>query len=168
MKYLISAAVAAAALAVSAAGAQAQTWYGSVGASRTDSGELSFGMVEGRLGARINDNFGVEAEAGFGITEDDYLGVDVKIKRSLGLAAVVYMPISENTDLFARLGFANAEFEASTGGVTANEADDAVLLGLGGQYFWAGNNGVRYEVTHYEYDMGGGSDAIALSYVRKF
>jgi hypothetical protein len=81
--------------------------------------------------------------------------------------------VSPNAELFGRIGFGvtEIEFEVSGPGFSdsASESEGTIGLGVGGQYFFDGLNGVRAEYTRYDFqDDGGDIDAVSISYVRKF
>ena len=54
-------------------------------------------------------------------------------------------------------------------GVTATDSYSGLAMGIGGQHFFDGKNGVRMDVTRHEYDeLDGGFDAVSFAYVRRF
>lgn len=123
-----------------------------------------------RASARFHRNFGVEAEAAFGMGSSDIGGVDVSMTHNYAGYAVVYWPIDDNMDLYARAGLGSTEFEFDFGGGTVvKESFDGPVMGIGGQYFFDDNNGARMDVTRHEYDaIDGGFDSVAFTYVRRF
>lgn len=165
MKKTILAAAAASALLAAPAIAQAQV-YGNIGYASVavDEADVTVGLIQGRLGAQINPYFAVEAEAGFGISDDTVSGVDVEMKYELGAFVVGKIPANENFDLFARVGYVSYEVEASAGGFTAAGAGSDAAYGVGVQGFFTANDGVRADWTSY----GGDANVWSLSYVRRF
>lgn len=164
MKNIVIA-TAAAALALAAAPAFAQTapanFYGTLGFSRVEDSGLELGAVSARAGARFADYFGVEAEAAFGVDGDT--GVD--IDRSFAAYAVGFVPVNPQFDLVARVGYGTTRVDAL--GVKTSE--ESWNYGVGGQYFFDAANGVRAEYTRYDFENGGGkADVWGVSYVRKF
>ena len=182
MKVMLSAAAAAAALfAAGAASAQMAPLYGSIGYSHygaeVDGEELNLGAITGRLGARLHPNFAVEGEGSFGVRDEEETGGG--FTASLGLNhqvlgyAVGVIPVSPNAELFGRIGYGvtELEFEITGPGIsqTASESEGTIGLGVGGNYFFDGVNGVRAEYTRYDFqDDGGDIDSVSISYVRKF
>jgi len=179
MKSLIAASTAAVALLAVAGTASAQegvSYYGNVGYSFVDANDadVTLGALGAKLGARFNPYLGVEAEAAFGVDDDSVttFGVPVKVELKHTVAAYVigFVPVSPNADLFARIGYGNSEIEASAGGVSAKADGSGVNIGVGGQYFFTGNDGVRVEYLKNSIDGDEGLEANiwSLSYVRKF
>ena len=78
-----------------------------------------------------------------GLGSSDILGVDVKMNHNIAGYAVAYLPLSEEADLFARVGYGSTEFEFDFGGLTTSDSYDGVTMGVGGQYFFDASNGVR-------------------------
>ncbi|MFZ5670094.1 MAG: outer membrane beta-barrel protein [Pseudomonadota bacterium] len=163
MKTLMVAAATAALALAAPALAQAQSVYGNLGYASVDVDPVSLGAVQGRLGVRVNDNFAVEGEAAFGVAGDDIAGVDVDLDNEFGAFLVVLAPVGENTDIFARAGFASAEVDAGPLGSTS---DDGGAYGVGIQHFFGENDGFRFDYTHYEF--GGDADSWAIAWVHRF
>jgi len=168
-KVLIAAGAACALLAVPAL-AQAETsWYANIGYTNVnvDEVDVNLGLIQGRVGVNLNPYFAVEGEAGFGIADDtvDIGGTDVDIEMNSQFAAYIVgkYPVSERFDVYARVGYATYEVEASAGGGSASDNGSDVAYGLGAQAFFTDNDGVRFDWTTY-----GDADAWSLSYVRKF
>jgi len=164
MKALVIAASAAVlALAVPAmAQAQDHQVYGSIGYANVSVDPISLGALQGRLGVNFNDHFGVEGEAAFGISDDDILGIPVELSSEFGLFGVVRLPVSENVDIFARGGWASANFDV--GGTEFDQ--DGGAYGAGVQVFFNESNGVRADYTRYEFDDS--ADVWSISFVHIF
>ena len=185
MKTLITAASALALGALLPAAALAQTaptanvgttFYGTLGYADSKTDHLNLGTVQGRIGARFGQYFGVEGELGAGVTNDKTTvgGVDIKakIQNQEAIYGVGFLPISPNFDLLARIGYGDtrAKAKASAVGVADSANGNSWNYGVGGQYHFDDTNGVRADYTREEY-TGSGSGAAnvyALSYVRKF
>jgi hypothetical protein len=165
MKKTILTATAVAALLAVPAIAQAQV-YGNVGYASVavDEADVTVGLIQGRLGVQMNPYFAVEAEAGFGISDDSVAGVDVEMKYEIGAYVVGKVPVSESFDIFARVGYVSYEVEASAGGFTAAGTGSDAAYGVGVQGFFTANDGVRADWTSY----GGDANVWSLSYVRRF
>jgi len=170
MKSLfVAAALAAAAVSASAAAAD---FYGNAGYTFIDGQGVNLGAVGGKLGWRVNPYLGVEGEAAFGVADDTVnVGVPVKVQLDHAVAAyaVGFYPVNPKFDLFARVGYGNVKIKAKAAGVSGAGDQDGWNAGVGGQYFFTANDGVRVEYTKWGFDDNGvDSDTWSASYVRKF
>lgn len=166
------------AAAVSALGAPAMaqsvspTYYGTLGYTQLDHGDGDLGAITGRLGARLNPYFGVEGEASFGVRDDDFTvaGVPVKVEHNYDVAAyaVGTLPVTPNFELFGRVGYGTTEIEAKAAGVSARGDGESWNYGVGANYFFDGQNGVRGDWTRRDFRDGGEADVYSLNYVRRF
>ncbi len=144
-------------------------------------------MISGRLGYRINDFFAVEGEAGFGLGGDDFdravpinvLGNIANVDTNVTLDVKNYyiafargiLPVSEDFDLFARIGYGQATAEADIvgtfSGFTASGSaeDDAsgLAYGVGAQFNFTESDGIRADYTRLDE-----TDIISLAYSRRF
>jgi outer membrane immunogenic protein len=181
MKVMITAAsaLALAALLPAVASAQAAntgtTFYGTLGYADTDLNSLNLGSIQGRVGARFGQYFGVEGEVAAGVKSDKVNvapGTDVKVKLESqeAIYGVGFLPLSPNFDLLARVGYGHTEGSGSLAGVSASAKGDSWNYGVGGQYSFDGKNGVRADYTRESFQSHGTDDANvwAVSYVRKF
>ena len=187
MKLLLSAAVATAALlAASAASAQTITGvYGNLGYSHItdelgDDGDedVSLGAITGRIGARVLPWLAIEGQASLGVIDEEEseggVTVTASLNHEVGVYAVGMFPVSPNADIFARAGFGLADFELEargpgTGNLRAEEDATYRALGVGGQFFWDGVNGVRGDYTYLDfYNEDAKADVFSIAYVRKF
>ena len=174
MSLVVAAAVAS--LAVPAiAGAQDSgvTGYGSVGYSHHDLEGADVGAIQGRLGARFNPYLGVEGELGFGVRKDDIDIAGVKgkaeLKNQMAIYGVGFLPVAPNADLFARIGYGKTEGKVSVPGASAKADGNSWNYGVGGQYFFDDNNGVRADYPYHDFDDDGGKANVwSVGYVRKF
>ncbi len=171
--------LATAALTLIAAPAMAQSfndpqWTGSVGYTHLDSGDESLGAITGRVGAKVSRYIGVEAEASFGVKDEDVTvaGVNGTLEHEYDAAvyAVGSVPVSPNLELFARAGYGTTSLKADIAGVSAREDGESWNYGAGANYFFDGQNGVRADWTRRDFtdDAGGEIDTYGLSFVRRF
>jgi len=142
------------------------TWF------NTEDEDVDVTGITGRFGYRLHPNFGIEAEASFGIDGDtaDVLGtpVDVDLDDQFGAYAIGFLPLGQNFELLARAGYATIDAEGTFGGFTAGVDDDGLAAGIGAQYAFTPNFGVRGEYTRYVADDDDGVDAWTLSGVWAF
>lgn len=149
--------------------------------------DVSVIMLTGRLGYRLNDFFALEGEAGFGLGGDDFdrtvpvnvqgsilnvdTNVDLKVKNyAVGFARGI-LPVSDQFDIFARIGYgqatAKADVVASLSGLTASgsaeEDADGIAYGVGAQFNFTDNDGIRADYTRLE-----DTNIISIAYSRRF
>jgi outer membrane immunogenic protein len=171
-----SAAAFAAAIVPAAASAQAMgetTVYGTAGLSRSGVDGADLGAVQGRIGARFGQYFGVEGEAATGIDKDHGYVAGTRVNRDLDHQiagyAVGYVPIQPNLDLFARVGYGNTQIKSSVAGIDSKADGDSWNYGAGAQYFFDEKNGMRVDYTRHDFKNDAGkADVASVSYVRKF
>jgi hypothetical protein len=177
MKILIAAASAAALLSLAPGLAQAQTAttgvYGSLGYANANVEDLNLGGVQGRVGYRMNNWLGVEGELAFGVKSDEMdfggVNVDFKVKHAEAIYAVGFIPLAENTDLLARIGYGHTEIEGEALGVSESAGGDGWAFGIGAQHHFDGVNGVRVDYTRHEFnDDAGSADVWSIAYTRRF
>lgn len=182
MKTLITAASALALAALIPAVASAQTanvgttFYGTLGYADSNTDHLNLGTIQGRIGARFGQHFGVEGELAAGVTNDKTTvsGVDIKakIQNQEAIYAVGFLPLNSQWDLLARIGYGDtrAKAKASAFNVADSESGNSWNYGVGAQYHFDDKNGVRADYTREEYtgSNSGAANVYAVSYVRKF
>lgn len=165
--------VAAAATPAAADVVNSTGWYVNAGGTwfNAEDEDVDVTGVTGRLGYRIHPNFGVEGEASFGIEGDtaDVLGtpVDIDLDNQYGVYAVGFLPVSTNLELIGRVGWAQIDATGSFGGFSAGVDDDGLAAGVGVQYAFTPNFGVRGEYTRLASDDDG-VNAFAISGVWAF
>jgi len=175
-KALISAAAVAATLALASA-AQAQEApttgaYVNFNVGVADSGPANLWAVQGRLGYRFHQNFGVEGEIATGVKSDDVtvagVSVDTKLKHQLAAYLVGFLPAGEKTDLIARVGYGTTKIRASAAGFSASGSDESFNFGVGVQHHFDGLNGIRADFTRHEFQDDGNANVWSIGYSRKF
>jgi len=194
MKTLIATASAVAALCALPALAQAQAQtaptgvYGTLGYTDAHSNHTDLGAIQGRLGYRIMPYAGVEGEVAFGVKKDD---VDVatalgningraELKHEAAIYGVGFLPLSDKTDILARVGYGNSRVRVNVpaqtvGGVAvpasaASDSENSWNFGVGAQHHFDGVNGVRVDYTRQEFtkDSFGHADVYSVAYTRRF
>lgn len=171
MKSLITA-LAVGAAALFGAVAHADTGgYGSLGYTYYDGDDAELGGITGRLGYRFHPNFAVEGEATIGVQDDDVqvgaVNTSVELDYAAGIYGVGFLPVTEQFDLFARIGYQTIEGEASAGALNVGADDDGFAYGAGAQYFFTERFGVRGEYTRLDGDQDE-IDTFGISGVVKF
>ncbi len=149
--------------------------------------DLSVTMINGRIGYRLNDFFALEGEAGFGLGGDnfdrtvpvDVLGTPVDVALNADLNVKNYYvgfvraiaPLSEQFEIFGRIGYGEATAEADITGsalgftATGSEEQGAsdIAYGVGAQFNFTDNDGIRADYTRLDE-----TDIISLAYSRRF
>lgn len=101
------------------------------------------------LGYKINKYLGVEGEyTGIGKVKDKVSG-SVK-GDAASIAAIGFLPLSDEFNLYGKLGVAATKTSVSSSLAPANDASKAgVTYGLGGEYNFNKNIGLRLGWDHY-------------------
>ena len=148
--------------------------YGNLNVGIADGGQADLGVIGGRLGYRFNNFLGVEGEGSWGLKGYDVpitATTDAHLKLSHEYAAygVGFLPLSPNTDLFARVGYGTTKIKASAAGVSAADSGESWNFGVGAQHHFDGVNGVRVDYTRQEFNNGGGhANVFGVAYTRRF
>lgn len=189
MKLLIAAAAAASLLPVAALAQDATATtgaYATLGYANAHTSGVDLGAIQGRLGWRFNQWFGVEGELAAGIGSDKSsqtvggvtVDTKVRLKDQEAIYGVGFLPLSTNFDLIGRIGYghqgakATASAVGSTGPITVSDKADGNSwnFGVGAQYHFDGQNGVRADYTREEFtgNASGHGDVWAVAYTRRF
>ena len=144
-------------------------------------------FLNGRLGYRVNDFFAIEGEIGFGLGGDEFdrvvpidvlgtpVNVDANISGDVDNYYIAFargiLPIADQFDIFARIGYGEATGDASvvgmvaglTGAGSVSDNVSGVAYGVGGQYNLTPNDGIRADYTRLD-----DTDIISLAYSRRF
>ena len=144
-------------------------------------------FLNGRLGYRVNDFFAIEGEIGFGLGGDEFdrvvpidvlgtpVNVDANISGDVDNYYIAFargiLPIADQFDIFARIGYGEATGEASvvgmvaglTGAGSVSDNISGVAYGVGGQYNLTANDGIRADYIRLD-----DTDIISLAYSRRF
>jgi outer membrane immunogenic protein len=159
LKSFAAGAALAAGFALAAAPAHAQSagLYVNGGYTHFDADAVELGGLTGRVGYNFTPYVGAEGEVSFGISDDG----NVELDNEIGVFAVARWPFQDRFDLFARAGVSRVEV---TGG-----DDEGFAFGIGGNYYFTAQDGVRADYTRHSVDDAGGDiDAFSVSYVRRF
>ncbi len=147
--------------------------YGGVNAGIANGEGIDLGVINGRLGYRFNNFFGVEGEVGTGLKSDTdtIAGVDVntKLKYDAGVYGVGFLPLGPNTDLLARVGYGTTKLRAKAAGVSASDSEESWNFGVGAQHHFDGQNGVRVDFTRKEFENSSAhANVWTVGYTRRF
>ena len=176
MKTLLLSTVAAA-LAVSAPALaqEGPQYYGGLSYSSTSTNDVDadIGSITGRAGALFTPYLGVEGEVSFGVVDDDInvggVNVNVEPQYDAAIYGVANLPVNDNFNLFARVGYGTTEIDLSAAGISDTASGESWNYGVGANYFFDGVNGVRADYTRKDFtDDGGEADVWSIGYVRRF
>jgi outer membrane immunogenic protein len=166
MKILIAAATAASALAL-AAPASAEI-YGNLGYSVADLGLANVDAITARAGWKFTDMFAVEGEVSAGVDGDRVGGTKVELDRQFAIYGVASAPVTEAVSAHLRVGYGDQTVSLTPGG---DESDQSWNYGVGAQWMFAGNNGLRLDYTRIDFDAEAAlrdSDVWTLSFAHRF
>lgn len=177
MKTLITATLVAGSVLAAPLYAQAQNStevYGSVNYGQTRTKGADTGAIQGRLGAKLTSNFGVEGEVAGGVDGDKIYTpggpANVKMQHQAAAYAVGFLPVTPNLDLLARAGYGTTKF--STKNPAAAQFDgsrESWNYGVGAEYKFDDKNGLRADWTKSDYTKSDlSSDTVSVGYVRRF
>lgn len=148
----------------------------SAGYIRVDVDGRDFDAVAFTLGTDFNEYIGVEGQVDIGVGDEVLIACPagdicitaltyIEMNYSAGLYAVANILQDEHFRMFARAGYAHIDMDAQsepTGG------DQGLSYGLGAEYLFDGQNGIRADYTRTDFDKFGDADRFSLSYVRRF
>ncbi|HEV2082446.1 MAG TPA: porin family protein [Brevundimonas sp.] len=152
----------------------AQPVYGSVAYSHLDADDGDLGAIYGRVGYQFSPNFAIEGEGSFGVKDETFDlggGVEGRVEHKYDAAAyaVGILPVSPNFEVFARGGYGTTRLKASAAGLSSTENAESWNYGVGANYYFDGQNGIRADWTRRDFrDDAGEADVWSLGYVRKF
>ena len=147
----------------------------SIGYTGINTQGAGFGEVTLRAGANFGKYFGLEAEGGFGIIDDNAVlgGVQgqTHVNDQYAGYAVARYPVTANFNVFARGGFGHIDFNTQPlASYSYTNGFDSWNYGAGAEYFFDGKNGVRADYTRMDFQDRGLKDAdtVSVSYIRRF
>lgn len=145
------------ALSAGAASAQEQAFYLDVGAGAVQAEvveEVTYGVFQGHAGFDFSRHFGAEIEGAFGVIDEEYDGFTESINYSAGVFGRMKVPLNNTTEVFSRIGYVTTEFEtAFDDGSSISIEDSGPAFGVGLTTLFAGNTGLRFDYTRYNYSI---------------
>ncbi|KAA5804793.1 porin family protein [Alkalicaulis satelles] len=162
---------AAALLVVSGASAQDGRIHLGGGALHIDADGANVSGAYVRGGYDFTQFFGAELEGHLGLKDDTVNlggGVFADVGLNYGVAGFLkaQYPVSEQFSVFARGGYAWAEFDASAAGLSIKEDDDGFAYGVGAEWAFAGPNAIRFDYTRVNFSED--ANVWTIGYVRRF
>ena len=119
----------------------------------------------------FNERFGIEAGySAFGRPDDNTLASNVEVEtNSYDLYAVGAQPVSENFDLFGKLGFVHWYTAIELDEITGSSVDSTDLaLGFGGEYGVSERFAIRGEFEWIDSENSGAVRMVSLGGVFRF
>ena len=153
----------------------------SVGYTAADFDDATLGLAVARYNYSFTDYLAAEGEIGFGIVDDDVsdsvFSADVSADFTYGLFGVVQYPFDDRgSNVFARIGYMDTDLEFDVDGFgDIDVGADGAAYGIGANYFFNEQSGVRFDYTRFDADVDedgveadGEADLYGISYVFKF
>ncbi|GJL97585.1 MAG: hypothetical protein DHS20C06_14020 [Hyphobacterium sp.] len=175
MKYLTLTAILAT-MAPSVGLAQDHRFTLSDGYSYQQFDQFNAHALSGRISYDFSEFLSVEANVLTGLSGSSAIscptGTDCSIvdprarfRHGYGVSVAGNLPITDRFGLFARAGYAAANFKVSVG---PSGDDSGLTYGVGANYFFNEEHGVRFEYNRAEMDNLGEGASWGISYVRRF
>ena len=142
------------------AGGSGGAWYAGGGYTHYDLDQGNVGGVTGRLGYQFTPNIGAEAEATFGVQDDD----NIELNHAWGVYGVGTLPVTENLNVFARAGWQQLDADGKNG--FPDLSDEGAGYGAGVN--WRMNNGFAIRGDYTRLDGDEDADTWSLSGVMSF
>ena len=177
----------AAVFTIAAAGAQAQTQapskmyaeigYAAISLDFTDGSDTlkaGPGALTGVLGYQLHPNLAVEGFLGLGVVKDEIefngtgTGLNAKVKNTVGVFVKPGFMVSENVELFARLGYLRSKLKVSFGGESVSDSDTGAAYGLGVNLNLSKTSYVQANWMSYYKENGVKAQGVALAYGVRF
>ena len=138
-----------------------------------DGDDATLSSLTARGGIEFNALIGAEFEASFGLgaEEIDDTGAELELENQFGGYLTARYPLLPSLDAIGRVGYTTGEFQASNSGVSGDAEVDGFAFGVGGEFMFTDNFGVRGDYTRIEADddeLDGGVNVFALTGVFKF
>jgi long-subunit fatty acid transport protein len=105
-----------------------------------------------------------EVVAGFGVGDDNYLGVDVEIERVLAINLRGSYAVNDKVSLFIQPSYAELKVKASTAGISVS-GSDGWDFGFGGGVNYSFTEASSMELNLQRFD---GTDVVGLGYRHAF
>lgn len=124
--------------------ASAEGYYG-LSFSRVDLDGVEPSALDVKIGAQINDFFGIEGRLGVPLAEDsvDFFGTEVDIETDYIGALARFGSFGGDAAVYALVGMLDVTIEASAGGGSADDSFSDPVYGVGAEF--GGDSGFALE-----------------------
>jgi hypothetical protein len=170
MKLVLAVAAAAAIAAASPALADdgSASAYVNLGYTADQASDGTLSTVTGRVGLRGNQ-VGMEGEYSGSLGDTTISGVKVAVRDQWAGYIIGFLPVGKNGEVFFRGGLGGIDLKSPTPGALTFTSSWTTNLGVGGQWFFGHNNGVRVDYTYTRLnDAESHINNFGVSYVHKF
>ncbi len=126
------------------------------------------------LGYQLHPNVAVEGFLGLGIVKDEIelngtgIGLNAKVKNTVGVFIKPGFMVSDNVELFARLGYLRTKLQLSAGGTSVSDSDTGAAYGLGVNLNLTKTSYVQANWMSYYKEDGVKAQGVALAYGVRF
>ncbi len=149
--------------------------YVSGGYSSIDLSDASPNALTVRGGFELNKYIGAEIEGSIGLGSDEIgpgSGIDLEIDHQIGGFLVGRLPVGEQFNILGRVGYVETDVSADIDQFNLNTSrvEQGVALGIGGEYMFTENFGLRGEYTDIDSNDAafGSIETVTISGVYKF
>ncbi len=141
MKNIARIAVTTALALVGATAAQAQFYVEGAytpTSIKVDGDKLKPAMLTGVVGYGLHPNLAVEGMLGLGVKKDTFIDEDgensVKYKSAYGIYLKPRYQLSQDIEVFARVGYSQVKAKVSWAGGSSSDSEGSTSWGFGGNY----------------------------------
>jgi len=103
------------------------------------------------LGSRVMDNLAIEGTIGVGVADDTVrisnTNVKVEVNDFIGVYFRPFLAISENAEVYARLGYFRGKISASAAGLSISSNGSDFSYGVGAAFNVAKNTAITLDYT---------------------
>lgn len=181
-KVLLATAFAAATVTAQAQNAVATNWFGEIGYTAVrlkatdgvDTVKASPSAVNLSVGYQVMPNLAIEGLAAFSLSDAKVklngtsTVVDADVKSTLGIYLRPSFKVTDNIELFGRLGYAHSKYSLSAGGVNATGSDSDFSYGIGANFYLNKTSYISGNWTSYYSKDGVKGTGVAVSYGVRF
>lgn len=130
--------------------------------------DADVGMLSAKVGGLLTPYFGLEARAGFGVSDDTVGGIDVELKSLFGGYATLNLANESPATPYLIFGFTRYEYELSNAVASVKDDDSDFSYGIGVDFALTREMSANLEYMRYGKTDGVEFDAIGLGLSVRF
>lgn len=130
--------------------------------------DADLGMLSAKVGGMVTPFFGLEARAGFGVSDDTVDGIDVELKSLFGGYATLNLANESPATPYLIFGFTRYEYELSNAVASVKDDDSDFSYGIGVDFALTRDMSANLEYMRYGKTDGVEFDAIGLGLSVRF